>query len=87
MPAPAPAQLSARPLVPSSLSDIVRRFSPGYAAAQEAAAKGRLTMAEKLSLKKGGCTHACVRACERACGNVWVGVSLGLGRRGGGGSG
>ncbi|KAF5842969.1 hypothetical protein DUNSADRAFT_3562 [Dunaliella salina] len=47
------AALNARPLVPSSLSDVVRRFSPQYAAAEAAQANGKMTMAEKISLKRG----------------------------------
>lgn len=47
------AALNARPLVPSSLSDVVRRFSPQYAASEAAHANGTMTLAEKLSLKRG----------------------------------
>eukprot|EP00967_Tisochrysis_lutea_P009006 scaffold10725_cov35-Tisochrysis_lutea.AAC.1 len=59
------AALNARPLVPSSLSDVVRRFSPQYAAAEAAQANGTMTMAEKLSLKRGlDCTYLGLRIWE-----------------------
>jgi hypothetical protein len=64
------AALNARPLVPSSLSDVVRRFSPQYAAAEAAQANGKMTMAEKLTLKRGVCVCVNVRVC--ACVRVRV---------------
>lgn len=49
-----PVLLSSKPLVPSSLNEVIRKFSPQYAAMAAAQANGGpLSMAQKLSLKLG----------------------------------
>jgi hypothetical protein len=49
--------MGGRPVVPSALNDVIRKFSPRYAAMAAAQASGTLNMAQRLALKSGrvGC--------------------------------
>jgi hypothetical protein len=45
--------LGGRPVVPSALHEVIRAFSPRYAALTAASAAGTLSMAQRLTLKSG----------------------------------